>query len=175
MFGTFRADKRIDVEAFSERKRRVYDFLQQNQIGVLSTVSPNGDPHGTVLYFSLAKDFTVTFLTRTGTRKFDDLSLHKQVVLTVYEAESQTTVEIFARAEQLTDGSEINAVAARTLATSMKTSGAGLPPIVKLREGAYTAFRLHPTQIRMAIYSRPDPGEYADLFEVLESFEIESN
>jgi hypothetical protein len=50
----------------------------------------------------------------------------------------------------------------------MKTSEAGIPPIVKLSAGDFSAFKLRPVQARMAVYNRPDPGSYDEVFEVLD-------
>jgi hypothetical protein len=47
-----------------------------------------------------------------------------------------------------------------------------LPPILKLQAGSFTTFAVTPASIRMAVYARPDPGDYNQLFESIESFEI---
>lgn len=161
-------------EDYSDRRQRMYDFLKTHPAGVLCTVSPDGDPHGAAIYFSIDKSFVISFITKAETRKYDNLIRNDHVMLTVLDAPSQTTIQVTAKAEPITENYEINAVAGRIQAASLETSDAGIPPIAKLHAGAYVAFRLKPTQIRMAVYSRPDPGEYTEIFESIEATELGS-
>ena len=161
------------AEPLSDRKQRMFDFLSSNPIGVLSTVSPDGEPHGVVIYFTIDKQFSISFLTRAETRKHDNLIHNNHIMLTVFEPRSQTIAQIMGKAEKLSDSVMINSVAGSIFAIGNKTSDAGLPPIAKLMAGNFVAFRINPVQVRMAVYARPDPGDYQDLFESVESFDLE--
>lgn len=156
----------------SKKQKRILDFLQQNPVGVLSTVSPDGDPHGVVIYFTIDDNFTVSFLTRSGTRKSDNLKHHDHVTLTIFEPESQTTAQVTGRAKEITNNDAVNSVASDVLRISLKTSQAGIPPISKLEAGGYNAFAINPVQITMAIYNKPDSGGYTELFDSIESFKL---
>lgn len=162
-----------DKHAFSDRKQRMYDFLTANPIGVLSTVTPDGEPHGVVVYFTIDKQFKVSFLTRAETRKYDNLKHNNHVMLTVFEPRNQAVVQLTGKATELTSSLAINAVAGCIAGISKRSSDAGLPPIVKLKAGEFVAFRIDPVLVRMAVYARPGPGEYQDLFESVESFDLE--
>jgi len=157
---------------FSDRQQRIYGFLHSNPIGVLSSVSPDGEPHGSVIYFTIDNDFQVSFVTKQDTRKYDNLKRHDHVLLTVYEPQAQTVAQVTGKAVEIKDSFEINAVAGAILAASLKTSDGGLPPISKLEAGSFVGFRINPDQIRLAVYARPDPGDYSDLFETIECFEL---
>lgn len=150
-----------------ESNQRILSFLQGHAIGVLSTVTPDGDPHGAVIYYSIDNDFTVRFTTKRKTRKFDNMTFRNHAMLVVYEAKSQTTVQIMGVTQEITDEAEAHAAFRKMLESSMETSEAGLPPISKLYAGTYAALRLKPLQIRMAIFARPDPGGY-DMYESIE-------
>lgn len=158
----------------SARQRRIYEFLKTNPVGVLSTITADGSPHGVAIYFSIDEHFTVSFLTRRGTRKYDNIAHNNLVMLTVYCRETQTTAQISGRATEVRSDMQLNRIAAATLGTSLATSKNGLPPISKLQAGEYAAFSIKPIQIRMATYARPAPGDYADLFESVESFELDT-
>jgi general stress protein 26 len=151
----------------TESNQRILSFLKHHPIGTLSTVTPDGDPHGAVIYYSIDDDFTVRFTTKRKTRKFDNLTFRNRAMLVVYEAVSQTTVQITGLVEEITDEVEAQAEFRQMLGASMETSEAGLPPISKLYAGNYVALRLKPVQIRMAIFARPDPGGY-NMYESLE-------
>jgi uncharacterized pyridoxamine 5'-phosphate oxidase family protein len=158
---------------FTHRQQRIHDFLSEQHVAVLSSVTPDNNPHGSVVYYTIDEEgFTTHILTKTGTRKYENLTHNDHVMLTVFEAHTQTIAQITGRAVEQNDNISINHVAAGIFGASLLTSAAGLPPIVKLQAGPFTTFNIEPVQIRMAVYARPDPGEYEDLFESLESFEL---
>ncbi len=151
----------------SEKHERIYEFLQENPVAVLATVDNAKQPHGSVIYFHVDDNFTVTFTTKHDTKKHENLKHSPKVMLVVFEAASQTVVQISGEAEALTDKADINDVFTHALAASMRTSMAGLPPISKLQAGNYSAYRVSPTEIRMAVFARPDSGGY-ELFETVD-------
>jgi general stress protein 26 len=158
----------------TERQRRIYEFLAANPVGVLSTVDPNGQPHGVVIYYCVAKDFLVFFLTRTGTKKYDNLKHHNRVMLTVFDPKTQTTTQIAGRATAITDRTQLNRVADSVLEHCLlQTRQPGSLPITKVDAGSYVAFKIKPTHIRMATYSKAPPDDYGDIFDSIESFELE--
>lgn len=156
----------------TERQQRIYDFLNSVHVGVLATVDPNGEPHGAVIYHCIDPAFTMSFLTKTGTKKYDNLVRHNHTMLVVFEPVSQTVVQVTGKAVEIKNTDEINRVAEAVFEVSSKTSEGGISPITKLAAGEYAAFKIEPVQIRMASYIRPDPGDYAQLFESIESFEL---
>lgn len=163
------------VRQLSDKKQRMYDFLFATSLGVLSSVDPDGNPHGATIYFTINRDFEVSFVTKSGTRKYDNLIHNNHVMLTVFEALTQTTVQVTGLAQEVEDGFTMNQIAARVLGTSLRTSDAGITPLSKLEAGDFVAFTINPMQVRMAVYARPDPGDYSELFETVESFEHDDN
>jgi len=163
------------ADTLSQRQRRIYDFLKENHIAVLSSITPDGDPHGAVVYYMVDADFTFHILTKKGTRKYDNLAHNGRVMLTIFKAGTQTTVQVTGIALERGGNANINEVAGGIFGASLQTSINGLPPIVKLHAGAFTTFRIVPKQIRMAVYARPDSGNYDDLFESIESFKLKED
>lgn len=158
--------------AFSDRKRRMYAFLRDNPTAVLSSVDANGDPHGTVIYYAIDKNFMISFLTRAHTKKYNNLQYNNRIMLTVFEPSTQTIAQVIGTAIEIKDSHEVIATASTVLAASLKTSLGGTPPLAKLKAGPYVAFKVELVQVRMAVYSRPEPGDYTELFESIESFEL---
>lgn len=160
------------TKKFSDRKQRIFDYLSSNPIGVLSTVNSNCDPHGAVIYFAIDSNFNISFITRNATRKFDNLKHHDHAMLTVYDPKTQTTAQVIGAVHEIRDNDKINEIAQQIFKSSLQTSDAGIPPISKLFEGSYVAFTIDPAQVRMAVYGRPDSGDYTKMFESLESYEL---
>jgi len=162
-----------EFNTLSNRQKRIYNFLHDQHIAVLSTVDPDGNPHGAVVYYTIDSDFTMHILTKRGTRKYDNLMHNNHVMLTVFEPRRQTTAQVTGIARERAGQGHINTIAGAILGASLQTSDVGLPPIVKLQAGSFTTFSIEPVQIRKAIYARPESGDYDRLFESIESFELE--
>jgi general stress protein 26 len=166
-------DLQKKASQYSDTRERMYQFLSDTCIGVLSSTDPDGDPHGAVIYYTINEHLEVGFLTKAETKKYDNLVHNNHVMLTVFEPLTQTTVQISGVAKEIKNGFAMNKIAAKVLDTSLKTSEAGLPPLSKLQAGPYVAFTIKPVQIRMAVYARQDPGDYDELFETVETFNVE--
>lgn len=173
MLHTNNSAPKMDIRVPSERERRIYGFLSAHPIGVLSSFDSSHGPHGAVIYFAINRKFEISFITKVDTQKYRNLKQSPRVMLTVFEQESQTVSQISGHAVEVQDPLFINEIADASFRASLLTSPDGIPPITKLQAGSYAAFALHPTQIRMAIYSRPGLGSYADAFESIESYDLE--
>ena len=158
------------------RQQRIYDFLSTNKAGVLASVDPDGGPHAAVVYYTIDQsDFSISFLTKTETKKYDNLIRHNHVVFVVFDQATQTVAQIFGNAIEIKDHLEVNKIAQAVSDVSLETTNNSIIPIAKLEAGDYTAFKIEPNQIRMAIYSHPQSGEYKHLFDTLESFELKTD
>lgn len=146
--------------------KNVQDFLRTHPIGVLSTITPAGKPHGVVIYFSISDDFSITFLTKKNTLKSQNISADNRVMLVAYEASSQTTVQVSGTAHDITDNREAGEVFKSVLDIVNQTSDSGLPPISHLDAGHYVAYKIVPKHISMAVFARPDSG-MSEVFEEL--------
>ena len=150
-----------------KKHENAHDFLRNHPVGVLATVDANGDPHAAAIYFAIDSKSMISFLTKTGTRKADNLEHNNHAELLVYEAETQTTVQVAGVASKVEDPEEMNQVFTKIVNASLEASDSSVPPISRLKEGDYVAYRLTPKQIRMAVFSRPKFGEYEDLFKTI--------
>lgn len=159
--------KVIDQASKTDSNLRIYSFLKSHPVGVLTTVDPNGEPHGAVIYYYVSRDFTVTFTTKRLTKKSDNLRYNNHAMLFVYEKSSQTTAQITGYAKLITDPQEAQQSFDNMLRISNETSIAGVPSVSKLYAGNYVAFKVKALQIRMTIFAKPEPGNY-DTFETVD-------
>ncbi len=159
-------------QAHTVRQKRIFNFLDESHVGVLSSVTPDNNPHGAVVYYDIDHEFNVHILTKTGTRKYDNLVHNGHVMLTVFDPATQTTAQVTGTAVERSGMGNINRVAGTIFAKLGASNNEGLPPLMKLQAGAFTTFQITPVQIRVARYTRPISGNYEDLFESIESFEL---
>lgn len=159
-------------KTLTERQRRIYDFLRTNRTGVLASVDANGEPHGVVIYYTIDKNFKVSFLTRAGTKKYDNIRRHNHVVLVVYDAQAQTSAQILGKAIEVRDSTTVNTVAEAVFLGGITTGENVILPVAKLEAGEYVAYSIIPDQIRLAVYAQPNVTEPGNVFESIESFEL---
>ena len=148
-------------------QRAAHDFLKKHKVGVLATASPNGDPYAAAIYYTVDSALAISFLTKTGTKKADNLEHNNHAMLVVYEAETQTTVQVMGSVSKVTDDTEANRVFSQVVYASIDTSKTDIPPILKLDEGEYVTYKLTPTQVRMASFSHAKSGGYDTLFKTI--------
>lgn len=149
-----------------ETIKNVRDFFKSQPVAILATVTAKNKPHAAVIYTSINDDMSLTFVTKADTFKSKNIKHNNSVMIVGYEASSQTTVQVEGHAIDITDTPEAADVFKGTLHSVEETSESGIPPISKLDAGHYVAYKVVPTQIRMAVFARPDPGGY-DMYEVL--------
>lgn len=158
----------LKIESMSSDESRdfIASFLNTHPSGVLATSDREALPHAAVVYFELHQDFTLTFATKTETQKYRNIEQNKQVAFAVYDEKDQTAVQIIGRVEAIDDNDEHLEVLDYMYNLSPKLSMPMVPPVARLNAGEYVAFRLLPSEIKMAIYSRPDE-ERDDIYETM--------
>jgi general stress protein 26 len=157
----------MPVIVHHNKRKDAHDFLKNHRVGILATVSPDGDPYAAAIYFTVDPSFNVLFLTKTRTKKADNLEHNNHAMLVVYEPSTQTTVQLTGLVSKIDDILETNQVFSDIINASIDTSGDTVPPIAKLDEGDYVAYRLRPNEIRMAVFAHATSGSYKDLFKTI--------
>lgn len=147
---------------------QVYDFMRAHPVGVLATVDPNSNPHAVVVYYSVDEEGNLFFTTKRDTKKSDNIQHNNHVMLAVYEASTQTSLQISGTAEDISESPEANEVFQNTMHATLQTSESGVPPISKLYAGHYVAYKVRPAEIRMVSFAKPVNGNYEDLYQTID-------
>lgn len=150
---------------YSDRNTRIRSFLEGHFSGVLATVDRDNKPHATVIYYGVEPSLDITFLTKRGTRKSNNLEHNQHVELVVFDEPSQTTVQVTGAVTKIVEPKEALQVFRNALRASLHTSESAIPPIAQLDAGGYVSYRIVPESVRMAIFTRPNHGSYERLFE----------
>jgi len=150
----------------SEEKPEIAKFLSKHQVGVLATADDEGQPHAATIYFVIDEEIDVYFMTKEKTSKYRNLQQNPKVALAVFEPASQSTVQIVGTATEVTDSAQANEVFGRILTITRGTSVSNVPPISKLNAGEYKCFCIKPLTVRLAEYTKPEHGDFSDLFSV---------
>jgi nitroimidazol reductase NimA-like FMN-containing flavoprotein (pyridoxamine 5'-phosphate oxidase superfamily) len=128
----------------------VLEFLKHHHMGVLSTVSAEGEPWGSAITFAFDDDLTFYFMTRSDTLKFKNIESHPSVALTVADEEQQITVQAIGKVSRV-DAKDYIDVAFKKLA-SVKPRGdyQWVPPVIKVHKGDYMILSFKPSKLQYA-------------------------
>lgn len=151
--------------ASDARHARAYDFLHRHVAGVLCTVDPNGEPHGAVIYFAVDTGLAITFTTRKGTKKADNVEHMNHAMLTVFDEKHQTVVQVQGIVSEVTDASELRDVFNHTLSASQHSGRSAVPPVDKVQGGGFIGYRLMPVQVRISAYARGS-GQASEVIDI---------
>ncbi len=86
---------------------QIKDFLKTHPLGTLATIGADGLPEMSVLYFFIDDTLSCYFVTKTATRKFDNITTNQNGAIIVYDESSLTSVELAGTLSVLTDAHEV--------------------------------------------------------------------
>lgn len=140
-------------------KKKVYEFLKSHPVGVLATVDDNNNPHATTIYFAIDEDLTIKFMSKRDTQKIHNIENNKNIILVVFDVRSQTNVQIFGQAKDVSDDPDSNETFLDILEITRQTSSSEVPPVSKIFAGSYVTYVLNPKQVQYSVYQlHPSPN-----------------
>lgn len=144
---------------------KVHDFLRHHPMGVLSTVTADGEPWGAAIYYVADENFNFYFVTRVGTSKYHNLDKTPLAALTVADAASQTTVQAMGTVSKVPVKDYADIVFDKLAKLRPKDDLHWSPPLSKLHEGNYMPLRLTPSKLNYADYKHIKHDTHADYIE----------
>lgn len=88
-------------------KNRFLEFVKNESVAVISTVSAQNQPMSATIYFSVDIDLNFYFMTKSFTRKYKNIENNNQVSLVVGTENVPVTAQIQGSAVKLVDEGEI--------------------------------------------------------------------
>lgn len=130
--------------------RKIRTYIDNNPIAILGTTSPNHSPYGAVVYACADPNSPIVyFITKQATAKYQNLRERNQVSLTIVNPYENSTLQASGIAFDITDALTIDMVMER-ITREHASAKEWLPPIAKLRAGAYAIVGIELTQARLA-------------------------
>jgi hypothetical protein len=149
----------------SSEYKKVYAFLKEHPMGVLSTASGPGTVWGAALYYLADKDLNIYFVTRTGTFKYQNIEALPFASLTVADSESQITVQLSGKVEQMPINKYMDVFFDKFAAIRPDGDYEWAPPIDKIHEGNYMPLQLTPSFLQYADYGERRIEVHGDYIE----------
>lgn len=108
-------------------------YLNDLNVGVLATIMPNGTPYSAVVYFVVDHSLNFYFLTKSDTKKADNLEKNNNASFTTIDLSSMITVQTTGTVEKVTDPEQHTyMIKAIGEANARKNNPQWPPPISKL-------------------------------------------
>ncbi len=144
---------RRSIYSWYMKKAELLDFLQKHRLGVLATVSPNGDPEAAVVGIAVTDRLEVVFDTLDTTRKCHNLRKHANIAL-VIGWDDEMTVQLEGVADEPA-GPELD---------RLKTTYFAVYPDGESRQSwsGITYFRVRPTWARYSDFHDGTVVEFTD-------------
>lgn len=138
----------------TETKQKALNFLKRNPMGVLSTVSEDGKPWGSAVYYVAEDDFTCYFVTRSGTRKYQNIEQNPAVALTVADSDDQVTVQLAGTLSAVPSKDIIDVVFKKLAHVKPAGDTDWLPPVIKVHNGDWMILSLTPNRVQYADFKQ---------------------
>ena len=140
------------------------DFLKAHDAGVLATVSPDGNPHASIVYYVADDLFNIYFLTKLGSRKYTGILSHPVVAFTIGRQDVPQTLQIEGVAVELTNDDEKRPHVAELMDTLSNNNPLYIP-IAKM-DSEVVIMWIQPKWIRWADFSTHGIGNDAMFTEI---------
>ena len=145
----------MDHEAY----HTLLKYIDENPIAILGTSNPDGSPHGAVVYMC-ADDHQheLYFLTKTKTQKYENILVHPAVSVTIVNPTENSSLQASGRATVVQTPDVIERVM-KKITYAHASASEWLPPLAKLRAGAYVVVGIQPTKVRLAHFKGRSIGD----------------
>lgn len=139
---------------------KIANYIDHNPIAVLGTINPDGTPHGATIYLCSDDEAQpiVYFITKNETQKYKNLLDRPAACITIVNTAENSTLQASGRAFNVHDARVIDMVS-KKIARAHRPSEGWLPPIAKLRAGAYVMIGIELQKARLAEYSGAKIGD----------------
>lgn len=139
----------VENENYSE----AIAYLRAHETAVFSTLDKQGTISGAVVYYYIDKNNNIYILTKSHTKKAQNIMTNAQVALTVFEPTGMQTVQLQGVAS-IEENKEIQAqVFNQIVKNRYYSEKIDLPPMTKIKKGAYAVIKIVPQSIKFRDYS----------------------
>lgn len=138
------------------QRQKISEYLGNHPVGVLAAIDTEGNPHGSTLYFSVEPSLDISFTTKRDTFKYKNLLENPRVMLVVFDAASQSSVQVSGLAKEVTGPEAAHDIYLGTLRAAKGTGEDVVPPVAKLNAGPYVAFTIVPEYFLLSEYGWGD-------------------
>lgn len=141
-----------------KNEHEILSYIKENPVAVVSTLGKDHELYGAAVYVCALTASQLYFVTKSETQKLQNIQEHPQIAVTIVNTRDNSSLQARGRAQILEDAAVIDLVMSKMAA--IYANGADwLPPIAKIRAGAYQIVSITLHEARMAHYKNFKPGD----------------
>lgn len=140
-----------------DKKAEALAFLKANNAGVLATISSDGKPHASAIYYVSDDDFNLYFITQFKSRKCQAIRANPSVAFTVGTLDVPQTLQIEGVAAELSHDDEKQAHIA-DLVQALMSNSRYYAPVTKLDPAEVVMIWIQPKWVRWGDYASVESG-----------------
>lgn len=134
-------------------------YVDKNPIATFSTLGKDGTPHGAAVYVCADENQPVIyFLTKQETLKLKNLRANPKVSLTIVNPSENSTLQAGGMAFEVSEAHTIDTVMDK-ISREHDYANDWLPPIAKIRAGAYVIIGIKLSNARLARFKGMSIGD----------------
>jgi general stress protein 26 len=139
----------------TKTKKEMYSYLDSLAIAVLSTTS-DAKPHAAVIYFVPDEDLNFYFITKSDTKKSQNLEKNNNAALTIVDPHSPKTIQATGTVEELEESEKYKKIMDKIAEENAKGNGFYWPPpLSKLdSKGDLVLYKFQPDWLRYADFTK---------------------
>lgn len=138
-------------------RRDALSFLKNHKVGVLASVSAEGKPQASTVFYVTDDNFNIYILTLVNTRKYKAIDAHPEVAFTVYTPQVPQTLQLEGMATDLMNDPEAPKKKDELFA-ALNSNPWFYAPITKLDPAESAIIWIRPTWVRWADYAFAPQG-----------------
>lgn len=134
-------------------------YIDKNPIATFSTLDKDGTPHGAAVYVCADENHSIVyFLTKQDTIKLKNLRANPKVGLTIVNPSENSTLQAGGLAFEVDEARIIDNVMDK-ISREHDYANDWLPPIAKIRAGAYAVIGIRLSHARLAHFKGKSIGD----------------
>jgi general stress protein 26 len=139
----------------TKSKPEIYSFLTLMAIAVLSTSTEDGYPHAAIIYFLPDEELNFYFLSKSDTKKSENLKNNNRAALTIVDPKSPRTIQATGEAIEIEEPEMYTKIMEKIAEENAKGNNFYWPPpLSKLdSEGDLILYRFKPDWLRYADFT----------------------
>lgn len=135
------------------RQTKAYKFLLSHELGVISTVSDEGELSSAVIYYFSDDDFNIYFVTKSNTQKYRNIAANGKIALTIYDEPKRFTLQARGTASEVKEQDTQSRIMNHLAKVRGDSEHAWFPPVALLEGGDYALLKVHLDHIQIADYA----------------------
>jgi len=130
------------MNTFDSKKRKILDFVRKEKLGVVATISPEGNPEAAVMAVSQNDKLELFFQTNNETRKYKNLQVNPHVAVVFgHDIDEFITVQLEGAASEVANEDDLKKIRKIHVANNSESE-----KYVYLKENIF--FKVRPSWVR---------------------------